>query len=290
MNSSPFFQVSLTIRSPGQSRADDDISEEVAQDKLMAEDQGRYSKSIFKAALKPYRKVVGKARRWHLEHSFEGLGDTRLIATAEHAAYEAKMAAFRAAAQAEADVFVAHYDSHLQDERKAKGLAFRLSDYPSKEAIAGRFGFEWALMPVAAPDQFSAVSSGVSSQEAKSLKDKYEGMLQQATANAQRKVLETLLKLIQETAVVLADPEAPLVDSENKKGPVAKLREYLDRVPALNVTHDPLITQLAEQCQTQLILTTRTLKDSPFTRSKVGAEASAIVQAYQGGFGRKLSA
>ncbi len=279
----------LKITSLGQSVGDANITAEVAERKEMEDGEGHYTKKIFKEPLAKYRHLVGKARKYYRDMTFEGIGNQRLLAVAEEGVFSAKMAQWRQKIQDEVNLFIATYEDHLEAERRRKVLAFRATDYPPKHELAGKFGFEVTLTPVADPSQFQA-NGNLDSETAAKLKAQYEQQLAAAIAGVQDKVLKTLVSLIQETAATLADPDAPLVDSENKKGPVAKLSEYLDRVPALNLTNDLAITKLAQDCRQKLILATKVLKENSFTRSKTSQEASAILQHFKQGYGRSLVA
>jgi hypothetical protein len=77
------------------------------------------------------------------------------------------------------------------------------------------------------------------------------------------------------------------VDSENRKGPLAKLHEYLDRIPALNITGDPTITAIATQARTNLAFSAEQLRKNQSTRTLAAARAQNIALHFGTGF-RKI--
>jgi hypothetical protein len=95
-----------------------------------------------------------------------------------------------------------------------------------------------------------------------------------------------MLSLVADTAESLAS-DGPIVDSENRKGPFAKLQQYLERVPALNVTNDPTITGLYTACLQKLSMSADRLRASNTTRQLAAARAADIAMTF-GGTSRKL--
>jgi len=96
-----------------------------------------------------------------------------------------------------------------------------------------------------------------------------------------------LLGLINDTAESLAN-DGPIVDSENRKGPFAKLHEYLDRIPALNITNDPKIDAIAKQARNHLAYTSEELRKNQMTRQLAAAHAQGIALQF-GQTTRKIS-
>jgi len=137
------------------------------------------------------------------------------------------------------------------------------------------------------PEPNAFVRDALTDELGKRLAADYEQRLANTTAQISRSVLDNLLSLIADTAESLAN-EGPIVDSENRKGPLAKLQEYLDRIPALNITNDPTITAIAAQARTKLAYSAEALRKNQQTRQLAAVHASNIAMQF-GATTRKIA-
>ncbi len=244
------------------------------------------AKKLFTKPLAALRKVVGKARAFHRDHTFQGIGPTRIIVTGEQEQYSAGMEKHLAEIRAAANRFIADYPLLIEKEKLLKSKAFKPDDYPPIEKFQERFRTEFLIMPMPESSDFLKSMAG---DAAEKLKKDYEAALKHTTENVRQQVLGRMLKLIAETAESLAS-DGPIIDNENKKGPLAKLREYLDRVPQLNITGDTQIVSLMNECRTKLDVSTEALRGSEFYRKNTAKAALDIASKFGAVGDRKLAA
>ena len=268
------------------SAQDKEMTDSLISDFEITAGQCAAVKRLFTAPLAKLGKVVSKARAFHRDHTFQGIGPTRIIVTGEQAKYQLGMNHHLKLIKETAEEFLAEYDTHLAAEKLLKGTAFRSEDYPPIGKMQERLRAEFLIMPMPEPGDFLKSMAGDAADQ---LKKDYEKALAHTSDNVRQQVLGNMLKLISETAASLAG-DGPIIDSENKKGPLAKLNEYLDRVPDLNITNDPQINALMQECRKELDASTEALRESEFYRAKTAKAALTLATKFGAVGERKLAA
>ena len=279
------WQATLCISTPGTSVTDDELTADTLERHTMAKASGKFVKALYGDALAPYQKRARIARKDYHRLTFEGIGNIRLVVLDERQAFLDLMATHEAALREEGKIFIAKFDEILAQERADKNGAFRLEDYPSRGSLAERFSVVYQVLPMPDPSQFlkDAMTDGLSERMAA----EYAARLENTTRKVSETVLQTMMNLVAETAESLAG-DGPIVDSENRKGPFAKLQEYLDRVPALNITNDPKISAVLAQCKERLSFSADRIRANKTTRQLVAAHAQNIALNF-GGIQRKIA-
>jgi hypothetical protein len=281
--SSDLIQAVFRVHGIGQSKEDEELTQEMIDNHGIDARSIAAVKKLFTEQLKPFRTAAGKARAYHLSRTFEGFGTSRLLVVAEQEAYTAKMESLIEEIHKAKAAFIANYPAHIELERKLKGDAFRGDDYPPAEKLSGLFRVTFLFCPIAEPNDAVLKQLGVKHAE------QYEKALKAATDKVRRDTLGMMMTLIAQTAESLAG-DGPIVDDDNRKGPLAKLREYLERVPKLNITADPTISALAEECRKRLDVSTEALRGSKMFRKQVAGVATEIAQRFGAMGARKLAA
>ncbi len=267
----------------GQSVEDEELTQEMIDAHGIDEKSIAAVKKLFTEQLKPFRKAANKARAYHVQRTFEGFGSARLIVATEQKSYTATMEKFIADIEKEKQAFIVKYPDHIERERQLKATAFRADDYPPQEKLHQLFRVNFLIMPMVLPND------AVCKQLLGKYAEKYEEAIKNATENVRRQTLSMMMTLIAQTAESLAG-DGPIVDSENKKGPLAKLREFLERVPNLNITGDAQITALANECRKRLDVSTDLLRNSKVIRKSVAGVALDIANRFGAIGRRKLAA
>lgn len=276
-------QAVFRVHGIGQSVEDEELTQEMVQKHGMDEKSIAAVKKLFTEQLKPFKQAANKARAYHLGRTFEGFGSARLIVATEQATYSESMEKYiKAIEEAKLD-FIANYAAHIQTERTLKADAFKAEDYPPQEKLAQLFRVNFLLCPMALPND------SVCKQLLGKYAEKYEEAIKNATENVRKQTLSMMMTLIAQTAESLAG-NGPIVDSDNKKGPLAKLREFLERIPNLNITGDATITALAEECRKKLDVSTELLRNSKMVRKNVASVALDIAHRFGAVGQRKLAA
>jgi hypothetical protein len=276
-------QAVFRVHGIGQSVEDEQLTQEMIDAHGIDEKSIAAVKRLFTEQLKPFKTAANKARAYHLQRTFEGFGSARLIVASEQQSYAATMEKYIAAIEAAKRDFIARYPQHIERERQLKASAFNADDYPPLAKLAQLFKVQFLIMPMALPND------AVCQQLLGKYAAKYEEAIKNATENVRRQTLSMMMSLIAQTADSLAG-DGPIVDSDNKKGPLAKLREFLERVPNLNITGDPTINTLAEECRKKLDVSTELLRHSKVVRKNVAGVALDIAHRFGAMGSRKLAA
>jgi hypothetical protein len=279
------WQATIKFGRPGQSKTDDELTEHLTDHFHTGKKALKAVKQLWGNSLDDLASCDRKARKFHKNITFDGIGDIRVCVEAEREKWLKTMEEYAAAYRDLAQKWLDSYEVWLEQERYDKNGAFRIEDYPCRESLAGKFRVTFAILPMPEPNQF--VKDALTDEFGKRLAADYETRLKNTTAQISRTVLDTLLSLISETAESLAN-DGPIVDSENRKGPLAKLQEYLDRIPALNITGDPTITAIADQARTKLAYSADALRKNQQTRTLAAVHATNIAMQF-GASTRKIA-
>ena len=273
MNNNNLWQATIKISRPGTSKADNELTDHLREHFHMGKNAAKGIKQLWGSSLDALSANARKARKAHDQFTFEGIGGIRIAVSDERQKWLDTMEHYAAIDRSLSQEWLNSYDIWLEQERYDKNGAFRIEDYPSREHLATKLGFHYAILPMPEPNSF--IRDALTDELGKRLAAEYETRIANTTETIRRRVFDNLIGLIAETAETLAN-EGPIVDSENRKGPFAKLQEYLDRVHALNITNDPRITQLAEQARIRLAYSAETLRKNQTTRQLAAAQAQNI--------------
>jgi hypothetical protein len=279
------WQATTSFGHPGQSKTDDELTAHLQQAFSTGSKAVRGVKQLWGDSLKPHTSFEGKVRKYHSNMTFEAIGAIRVCTEGEKQNWLTFMQEMAVEHAKLTQDWLDKYDVWLEQERYDKNGAFNIADYPTRETLAGKFRFTFAILPMPEPNQF--IKDQLTDELGKRLADEYEQRLTNTTSQIRNQVLRTLLGLIADTAETLAN-DGPIVDSENRKGPLAKLHEYLDRIPALNITNDPTIAAIAAQARTKLAFSADALRKNQQTRTLAAVHASNIAMQF-GATTRKIA-
>jgi hypothetical protein len=267
------WQATISFGRPGQTKTDPELTEHLRQAYATSDKAVRGVKHLWGESLQPHSSFESKLRKYNSDMTFEGIGGIRLCAEGEKEKWLNKMQQAAEYHKRITQDWLNQYDIWLEQERHRQNGAFRIEDYPSRETLAGKFKFVYAILPMPMPNQF--IRDALTDELGRRLADDYEQRLEATTKQIRNQVLKTLLALIGDTAESLAN-DGPIIDSENKKGPFAKLHEYLERIPALNITNDPTIAAIATEARNRLDFSVAELRKNGQTRQLAAVRASNI--------------
>lgn len=275
----------LKTRCLGQSTQDEELSTKVTRQEGMEEGAARVTRELMSKQTLPIRRLHKQASKYQLTSSFEGFGPTRLIVASLQPAIEERLRWFRERHAILVQEFVDHYDDALVAEQIKHGPRFRASDYPDKSQVAEKFSIEWGFTPLAMPSQFQ--ESLLSEELRAQLQTQYAAQAQAAIANIENESIANLLRLVRNVADELSKPKPVLVDSENRKGVIPRLREAIALLPQHNLTGNATIESLAAACNAQLSLATEALRDSEYVRTATATAARSILSQF-GSYGARM--
>lgn len=275
----------LKTRCLGQSTQDEELSTKVTREEGMEEGAARVTRELMSKQTLPIRRLHKQASKYQLTSSFEGFGPTRLIVASLQPSIEERLRWFRERHAILVQEFVDHYDDALVAEQIKHGPRFRASDYPDKSQVAEKFSIEWGFSMLAMPSQFQ--ESLLSEELRAQLQTQYAAQAQAAIANIENESITNLLRLVRNVADELSKAKPVLVDSENRKGVIPRLREAIALLPQHNLTGNATIESLAAACTAQLSLATEALRDSEYVRTATATAARSILSQF-GSYGARM--
>ena len=203
---------------------------------------GRYHKRLLpKAAFAALTATMSEARTRHYEHSlpWDDKG-ARLLTVANSAHYTALMDALRERVVRERARFIADYDDHVDRARLDLGRLFRIEDYPTKEALQGKFAIGYRITPVPDAEHFIAkLASGDTDRVKRDIECHIAEQLNEAVGDLYRRLGEAVERVSDRLRE--AGDGKPLVFRNSM---IENVRDLVDVVPRLNIFGDDALARL----------------------------------------------
>lgn len=278
-------KVAFTASGIGLNIRDEEAEKEYALRHGIDPNRIRFTKKILGDAVKPIISEVGKIRRYIKGQTFDGIGGSRIMVATEADRIRRQVNKHIAAAHEALDGLVAQWPAIIERERIDLNGDFDPANYPSSaEALRHSFAFELEIEPMPDPNQFRLIQE-LTETEREDMAQRLEAQIAAARANMEAETVQRTLDLIKEVADTLGDPDKPIVDSEGRKGCIPKLREHLERLPALNIEGNPNLTQLRSETLAALELNADQLRDSKASRKRTAFMAGNLHRKFAAGFG-----
>ena len=280
--------VSLRIAAWSGRLYDRQASNHVAVHHDAAASAGRYNKRLLpKAAFAALTATMSAARSTHYEQSlpWDDQG-SRLLTVANYECYTGLLEGLRERMVRERARFIEDYDDNIDQARLDLGRLFRIEDYPSKEALHGKFGIRHRIVPVPDADHFMAkLASDDTERVKRDIERQTEERLHDAVGDLYRRLGEAVDRVSER---LQEDGEGkPLVFRDTM---IANIRDLVDVVPRLNIFGDDRLAQLCEQVKEKIShADPDTLRPSsqfnPNVRRQVKRDADALMEKFAGYFG-----
>ena len=279
--------VSLRITAWSGRIHDREASDHVAAHHDASASAGRYNKRLLpKAAFAALTSTLSEARTTHYEQTlpWDDKG-ARLLTVANYAHYTERMNALRERVVRQRARFIEDYDDYVGQARLDLGKLFRIEDYPSKEALQGRFAIRYRIAPVPDADHFIARLACDDTDRAKrDIERHIEEQLHDAVADLYRRLGEAVERVsdrLQED-----DNGKPLVFRDSM---ISNIRDLVDVVPRLNIFGDDDLARLCEQVKEKIAgVEPDALRPSktfdPAKRAQVKRDADALAEKFAGYF------
>ena len=181
--------------------------------------------------------------------------------------------------------FIEDYDDNIDKARLDLGKLFRIEDYPSKEALQGKFGLRYRIIPVPDADHFMAkLASDDTDRVKRDIESQIEERLHDAVGDLYRRLGEAVERVSER---LQEDGEGkPLVFRDSMIG---NIRDLVDVVPRLNIFGDGELAQLCEQVKEKIAgVEPDALRPSksfdPVARARVKRDADALAERFAGYF------
>ena len=248
---------------------------------------GRYNKCLLpKAAFAALTATMSKARSSHYEQTlpWDDQG-SRLLTVANYEHYMALLDGLRERMVRERARFIEDYEDNIDQARLDLGKLFRIEDYPSQEALQGKFGIRYRITPVPDADHFMArLASDDTDRVKRDIEHQIEERLHDAVGDLYRRLgaaVERVGERLRED-----DEGKPLVFRDSM---IDNIRDLVDVVPRLNIFGDDSLARLCEQVKEKIAgVEPDSLRPSrtfdPAARARVKRDADTLMEQFAGYF------
>lgn len=260
--------VSLNISQWQARKRDKRVTNDVARLNDASSEAGNFNKSLLRRdTLAAITKVVSEARDLQMTMSLAwGEGGDRLLPSTLFADYSDKMQELRLRFEREVDRFVSDYPTFVQEARKELGKMYDPADYPPD--VRHKFSFKTSVVPLPTANDFRVSLSTAHVEQIKTdLMREYEERQQRMVKECYARAKEVVLRISERCSAK---------DSKIYESLMGNARELVALLPALNITNDPAITQLAADIDGMLVPTDR-LKNDKGLRRVVADKADDIL-------------
>lgn len=272
-------------------KLDREITDEVNAAHGAADDAGRFNKLLVpKESLRKIEKAENAARSFHDKHTAPWADDgARILSAVGYLDYMNGMRPLREAFESAVAEFLAEYPAAKEAAKIRLNGMFRESDYPAPDDLARRFGFSVIIMPVPAGNDFRV---DLSDTQADMIRADIEARVAEATANAMRHAFERVAETVGYMAKRLTAYK-PASGDKRAEGVfrdslVENVRELAGLLPALNLTNDTGLAEIAERISAALTLhDADALRESDVLRravaddaARIAADAESLMSAY----------
>ena len=211
---------------------------------------------------------------------------SRLLTVANYERYTELLDGLRERMVRERARFIEDYDDNVDQARLDLGRLFRIEDYPAKEALQGRFGIRYRIVPVPDADHFMArLASDDTARVKRDIESQIEERLHDAVGDLYRRLGEAVERVSERLQE--GEDGKPFVFRNSM---IENIRDLVDVVPRLNIFGDDRLALLCQDVKDRIAhADPDTLRPSPQfnpnVRRQVKRDADALIQQFAGYFG-----
>ena len=266
---------------------DREASDHVAAHHDASASAGRYNKRLLpKSAFAALTSTMSEARTKHYEQTlpWDDKG-ARLLTVANYEHYTELLNALRERVVRQRARFIEDYDDYVDQARLDLGKLFRIEDYPSKEALQGKFAIRFRITPVPDADHFIAKLALRRHRPGEARhRAPHRGAAHDAVGDLYRRLGEA----VERVSDRLQEDEngKPLVFRNSM---IENIRDLVDVVPRLNIFADDQLARLCEQVKEKIAgVEPDALRPSktfdPAARAQVKRDADNLAEKFAGYF------
>ena len=248
---------------------------------------GRYNKCLLpRTAFAAINATVSAARTTHYANTlpWDDQG-SRLLTVANYERYTELMDGLRERMVRERARFIEDYEHHIDQARLDLGRLFRIEDYPSKEALQGRFSLRYRITEVPDPEHFMAkLATDDVERIRRDIESEVEERLHGAVGDLYRRFGEAIERVCDRLREDVNGK--PLVFRDTM---ISNIRELVDVAPRLNIFDDEELARLCEQVKEKIAgVEPDALRPSktfdPVARERVKRDADELMERFAGYF------
>ena len=282
MSSSSFSEtamlVALNVRCYGATREDKKISEDVAKQRGVHANAGKYAKNLVpKTALEPVVKAIGALRSFHYDNTLPWLDDgVRILPAMNYELYKTAMESLKDQYESAVARFVREWPQIVADAQTRLNSMFRAADYPLD--VRGRFGIHIRFMPVADAADFRVQMSDV---ERAQLQEEISATMGEAqntaTLDMYRRLMTATKTMADRLAAYRKDSSTGRTANPFRDSLVENLRDVCVLIPKLNFAGDERLESLRCEIEEELLANSAAdLRESDATRESVRRSAEGL--------------
>ena len=267
-------------------KLDRKVTDETNERYHAADDAGRFNKLLIAADhLEEMTKLVSQARALHysMTHPWADKGP-RILPNKLFSKFSDEFRVLKRDFHAAADRFAAVYPALIEERKSKLNGMFNEADYPPAQEIRSKFKLDLQVLPFPDVDDFR---SDLDDDTVAEIKAQLTTTTANVLNNAVKTTVERIVKHVGHMATKLAefDPE-DRTKNTFRDSLVENVRELAELLPALNITDDPKLNEIAVRIKRELCVEdAKDLRDNDLAREAVAKSADEIVAAVSGIFG-----
>lgn len=172
--------------------------------------------------------------------------------------------------------FIAVYERAIAEAQFRLANLFDARDYDTVEAVRRKFRFAVEVMPLPAVDDFRIVE-GLTQDEADRLVSAAQAAADERIAGAMEDAYERLYEVVAKMASTLGAFGAGEIKKFNDTL-VSNIGDLIEVMPALNLTNDPKLAELATKAKELALYSAVDLRKDPAVRDAAMTEARALAE------------
>jgi len=246
----------LSIKCWPAGKADKETTEKTLAENNALSDSGRFTKRLVsKAKLKAIRDVATATRtHWVSKTVPWGESGERLVSGTIVIEFEAKMREFQRQFDIEYAKLESDYLQIVQDEQANLGSLYNPDDYPPVDKLRDKFGITFELKPIESKEDLRIKLSGPFVQRIQR-----EAMMRERAnlLKANEEVYTRLFKVVKHMVDRLSEKHVDPETMEEKfcsfkKTTITNVQDLVSIIPALNLSGDTQLSELAERLKSEL--------------------------------------
>ncbi len=265
--------VQLNISQWTARKFDKRVTKEVADNHGVAEQVGRYNRSLLPMndLLKQIHQTSAAIRQRFYTNTLPwGIEGTFILPTSNYLEFMTEFRGYKSKWLQLVNQFCDQYDTIKQDAQQMLGNLYNPNDYPTNEEIRAKFRMDMAVFPVPTNDFRVELSDSELSNIQKDIEQRVQGAAQLAMKEAWQRLYDK----VQHIASKLSDPKAIFKDST-----IQNTRDLCDILGRLNFTDDPDLEAMRREVEQKLVSHhPDSLRNDPILRQDSASAARDIAK------------
>jgi len=273
--------MTLSLTAWSARKLDKRITDETNSRHGAGHDAGRYNKMLLsKDALAEIARIDAEIRAHYYQVTSPWLDreGTRILSSVNAVAELQWFQGKRHEREDAVARFVAGYPDFVRDARARLNGMFSEADYPATSTVAGKFRFSVSVDNVPDAGDFRVeMADGQADDIRREIEARSNAAVETVIRDCYSRIAEHVGKMSERLKAyrpAVGDGKAEGIFRDSLVGNV---RDLVALLPALNITSDPALSQIAARMQALTVEDAETLRELPAVRESVARDADAIL-------------